>query len=106
MKKSVMVKWVAALRSGKYKQTRNQLHNPKGDGYCCLGVLCKISGKEFNSVEQFIPQNIRFWAGLKSNDGNCCDTELKGCSLATYNDNSKYSFKKIADIIEKNYKKL
>lgn len=32
-------KWVRALRSGKYKQTRLVLQDKQG--YCCLGVACK-----------------------------------------------------------------
>lgn len=35
-------KWVDALRSGKYKQGRGYLC--RDDAYCCLGVLCDISG--------------------------------------------------------------
>ena len=34
--------WIEALRSGKYKQTRDFLR--RGDAYCCLGVYCDISG--------------------------------------------------------------
>lgn len=33
-------KWVAALRSGEYQQTRQALYD--GKGFCCLGVLCEI----------------------------------------------------------------
>jgi len=40
MKKNVAKKWVKALRSGKYKQSREMLKN--SGGYCCLGVLCEI----------------------------------------------------------------
>lgn len=35
-------RWVDALRSGKYKQARGRLKTD--DGYCCLGVLCDVSG--------------------------------------------------------------
>lgn len=41
MKKEIKDQWVAALRSGNYKQTRSKLHTD--EGYCCLGVLCDIS---------------------------------------------------------------
>lgn len=34
-------KWIEALRSGEYKQGRNQLRT--GDSFCCLGVACDIS---------------------------------------------------------------
>lgn len=35
--------WTSALRSGEYRQCRNQLTSGSG-GYCCLGVLAKIAG--------------------------------------------------------------
>lgn len=39
-------KWVAALRSGKYKQTQGALRKAFGPGesggYCCLGVACDL----------------------------------------------------------------
>ena len=38
----VAVKWVAALRSGKYKQGRNYLRS-KDNKFCCLGVLCELA---------------------------------------------------------------
>ena len=42
MIEEIKAKWVEALRSGKYTQARHAL---KGDrGFCCLGVLCDISG--------------------------------------------------------------
>lgn len=39
--KNLVKKWVAALRSGKYKQGKGVLRSEKGN-YCCLGVLCDI----------------------------------------------------------------
>lgn len=38
-KKDIM-KWVNALRSGKYRQSTLRLQNDKG--FCCLGVACDI----------------------------------------------------------------
>lgn len=35
-------KWIEALESGKYKQTKSCLRDFK-DGYCCLGVACDIN---------------------------------------------------------------
>jgi hypothetical protein len=40
MNAEIKQKWVAALRSGNYKQTKVCLHNK--EGYCCLGVLCDV----------------------------------------------------------------
>jgi hypothetical protein len=42
MDAELKAKWVAALRSGSYKQTHGQL--VKHDAYCCLGVWCVING--------------------------------------------------------------
>lgn len=42
MNKEIKEKWVAALRSGEYKQAEGILYDPKQRSYCCLGVLCKI----------------------------------------------------------------
>lgn len=45
-------RWIDALRSGKYKQTTRALRrfdtidiNGQDPRYCCLGVLCEISGQ-------------------------------------------------------------
>lgn len=44
---SVKAKWLAALRSGKYKQTQYELRNKdKPNAFCCLGVLCNIHAEE------------------------------------------------------------
>jgi hypothetical protein len=43
MNEELKQKWVEALRSGKYKQGKQALRN-KADCYCCLGVLCELSG--------------------------------------------------------------
>lgn len=43
MNPEVKVRWLEALRSGKFKQGNGALCNE--GGYCCLGVLCEIEGK-------------------------------------------------------------
>lgn len=81
-------KWVAALRSGKYRKARNRLHNrfkdaytgEYQDSYCALGVLCDIAVQEgvqvnvinptttgykiFDGTSTTLPESIREWAGL------------------------------------------
>jgi len=42
MKKEMKLKWIEALRSGKYHQTRSLLRD--SNGFCCLGVLADIKG--------------------------------------------------------------
>lgn len=57
MNERIKREWVAALRSGKYKQTTERLHK-MGDGgpdrYCCLGVLCSLAAQE-GVVDAVIP---------------------------------------------------
>lgn len=36
--------WIAALRSGEFKQARNYLYDASREGYCCLGVLASLAG--------------------------------------------------------------
>lgn len=40
-------KWVEALRSGQFQQTKKFLH--KDGAYCCLGVLCVVTGTSINA---------------------------------------------------------
>lgn len=49
MNPEVKAKWIAALRSGNYKQT--QYHLRDDYGYCCLGVLCDIYASEHQDAE-------------------------------------------------------
>lgn len=46
MKKAIKTKWIKALRSGKYIQTRKVLERCDSNGMplgnCCLGVLCRV----------------------------------------------------------------
>lgn len=46
MNKEAKKKWVAALRSGEYQQTRDVLRAGNYRSYCCLGVLCDLHAKE------------------------------------------------------------
>lgn len=39
MRKGDAEKWLAALRSGEYKQAKRTLYDLEDGGYCCLGVL-------------------------------------------------------------------
>lgn len=74
MTKEQKAKWIAALKSGKYKQARNQLHDPITGGNCCLGVAIRVCEakrmvhREF-VVEGFLPEEIqRALADLNDND--------------------------------------
>lgn len=120
MNPDVKAQWVAALRSGKYKQGKSQLKSWKGDEFCCWGVLCDISGlAEWDRSNDRYPMyfdgglmppiQIMQWAGLKSL-GDWPSVEHEGESLPLHNwndglDNSgtdykRLTFPEIADLIE------
>jgi hypothetical protein len=115
MKKSVMKKWVKALRSGEYTQAKGVLVDSQ-DNFCCLGVLCNLAPDSVRGeweVDQdgdyymfeeitILPQKIMDWSGVQSPVGRTNDFDL---ILSTENDNGK-PFNEIADLIEDNYKKL
>lgn len=44
MNPTMKMKWVEALRSGRYLQGTDHLRDAQ-DRYCCLGVYCDISGR-------------------------------------------------------------
>lgn len=102
MNKNVAMKWIKALRSGKYKQTISHLKDD--DGYCCLGVLCSISGKKNWSSSSYLTKNVQEWAGMKTHDPSFGKDISK--KLSFLNDVNFCSFEEIADVIEKNWKKL
>lgn len=111
MNPHVKRKWVAALRSGEYRQGRKQLFTDD-NRRCCMGVLveemapefCKDGPDEFgvkkvmtSSVSYYvndtIPDDLSTTWGL---DPDAVDV------LINKNDSSRWSFKRIATWIEKN----
>ena len=115
LKKKIKKKWLKAMRSGKYKQTTQSLHDSKG--YCCLGVLTDLYLKEKGkSWEEKYPANKEGEHGWQSTlDGKVAEWAFKpiyhGCDdaqveveegthcLAELND-AGYTFNEIADLIE------
>ena len=78
MNPQIKQKWVDALRSGEYQQTKGRLR--KEDKFCCLGVLCDLYGKEnnvkwnlanngynyeFQKFESYLPSSVGKWADLE-----------------------------------------
>ncbi len=123
MKKNIAMKWVEALRSGKYKRGTGQLRDEKNQ-FCCLGVLCNLHAQEHPKVaaaqkdrcdymyhSSYLPGAVQRWAGMKSEDGTVpfeLAPRVKGnrCeNLAAMND-WDMPFSKIATFIEKNWKAL
>jgi hypothetical protein len=112
MKKEWATKWIKALRSGKYKQAKKCLR--KDNAYCCLGVLTKLLNPKHEDLKGDLrskglelPEDVMEITGVTSGKGKCDFTIVSTWQpdLARYNDNG-YSFKEIADIIEKNWRKL
>jgi hypothetical protein len=103
MDQTLKDEWTAALRSGNYKQGAGALKN-KNDEYCCLGVLCDISGEgEWVPVmkqcayrdkqEDNITHPGTTWSGLSLVQMN---------QLIYFNDDKEWTFQQIADWIEEN----
>jgi len=117
--------WVAALRSGEYKQGGGQLHSVYDNEFCCLGVLCDVFmkanpgyswdnnyfSKDNAQLESAYPtKEVMEYFGLDGlnplNDGNprvLVNGESVSC--AQLNDTRNYTFQKIADVIEENFLK-
>ena len=106
-------KWVAALRSGEFKQGYGTLGGP-WNGYCCLGVACvvferetgkklpKRSNRKYATNQLIGPMDdVRRWIGLSTPYGVFAEEAgIPSDTLAAINDSEKFGFNEIADIIE------
>jgi hypothetical protein len=116
MHKEIADKWVTALRSGQYRKTTGKLCRVSKNGnksWCCLGVLTDLYNKEYRHPQAhvsggFLSSTVENWSGMCSWDGKLRYNNDVGASLSKLNDckKSKRSFKRIADIIEKNWEQL
>lgn len=114
MNKNIAKQWIAALRSGDYKQGHKRLVITDKDisAFCCLGVLCNIAiengygewkGDNFiipgREVRESIilPIRVREWADIS-------DKSMQ--MFIEFNDTRGFSFQQIADYIEKNMRTL
>lgn len=52
-------KWIAALRSGAYAQTKGRLRN--ADGFCCLGVACDLLMPEAWAPGETEDGQVKWW---------------------------------------------
>lgn len=123
----VKAAWVAALRSGNYRQGNGTLHNIGQNTYCCLGVLCDLAVKAGVAKERegdgmfasnvdsamyhsgVLPKAVADWAGLSDCNPVLGDHmyhpddhgPLPTCAT-TFNDSLGYKFNQIADLVEAN----
>lgn len=123
MNPQVKAKWLAKLRSNKYRQGKNWLRITDEEGetsFCCLGVLCELYNEEEGRLEllsssqygrgstydgeaKVLPPKVASWAGLLEDGAgyyivNPRD-EGRMTALPILNDTG-YSFEAIADILE------
>ena len=105
-------KWRDALRSGKYKQTKNYLKTT--EGHCCLGVLCEIqglkgkklknqTGYEFNGCSGTLPVKVAKKIGFVNIDGDAViDPKIFNEHFSYINDKQTdpLNFDEIADLLD------
>jgi hypothetical protein len=112
--KAFAEKWLTALRSGKYKQTTSVLYDLEDDGYCCLGVACRMEyplhylkneNGGFASVIEKADTELKFELHKipKELKGNVSNNNLIP-ELTSLNDEDLASFEEIADWVENNVK--
>lgn len=102
MNQTVKKKWVEALRSDRYDQTRGYLKY--GSCFCVLGVLCDIVDPNGWKPYNRDSQSWRGEAGVIPSK-LCSAIHLKGKDagrLMQMNDGEGKTFKELADYIENN----
>lgn len=90
--------WIAALRSGEFKQGERQLEDYT-NRFCCLGVYGKINEIEYTKDWSFLKVHIKDTDGLLSATYPYIPYPFQ-CICATLNDEFMWSFNRIADFIE------
>lgn len=109
MNKEIKKKWIAALRSGKYKKTTGTLRT-RDNRFCALGVLCDVIGpSKWHSQGPFYKWGTQMSTlsteGMKLAGVDHPMVRLgseSGENILALNDSKGLSFLEIADIIEKN----
>lgn len=111
MNQEIKRRWVEALRSGKYKQGQNCLHDSGDGSFCCLGVLTdlyiKEHGKKWHKCRDRPCTQLAYegsWGGLPPSVMRWADVDRRDLfidhfELATWNDRGS-TFSEIADLIE------
>jgi hypothetical protein len=121
MDPKIKAQWVAALRSGEYKQGGGQLHNSIAGEFCCLGVLCDLAvkaevdvrvqpgafGTEYDGQTGSLPAAVQEWARLDTPDPELAptidqdnDEDIYYWDEASELNDTGVPFSQIADLIE------
>jgi hypothetical protein len=110
MNAEIKTLWVAALRSGEYKQGERRLRDPETNTFCCLGVLCNLHAQAHPEIaakqtapgsymgkKGFPHTEVFEWAGLDAR----AEVEIGGaCTRLDAHNDSGCTFEQIADAIE------
>jgi hypothetical protein len=123
--------WVAALRSGEFKQGKGRLVRKDPDTgvwkHCCMGVACVLADranvemevlvsaecKSFDGSTTLLPKPVYNWLGLDGdNDREDPRVHVPNVpgngepdlfTLSVINDDFGFTFHQIADLIEADY---
>ncbi len=109
MNQIIKKRWVKALKSGEYTQTRGYLKRIEDTtSFCPLGVLCDLHAKEtgnkwtedkyYLGCKYSLPHEVVVWAGLPKENTAITNN---GQFISELNDVRRYTFTEIADVIEK-----
>jgi hypothetical protein len=129
MRSEVRDAWVAALRSGEFRQGRSVLRwdDDSGASFCCLGVLCELAVRAgvVSAEKRFNPSpndprdsgvHTRYFSPDNPVEGNgaalpksvqawagldSSNPDLGGTDAMYLNDGVRASFAEIADLIER-----
>lgn len=98
--------WIQALRSGKYKQGSDKLQSNL-NSYCCLGIACKVVNYshilDYNGkLIGVVPQDQKNFFKWLININNHFSA-ISGLTLTRLNDEEKFTFNEIADLLELTY---
>lgn len=106
MRKIIKKKWLNALRSDQYEQTKGKMCDYTGGAFCCLGVLKRITGqlKEEDWSDGYPSLEADGDSGLESVCPYAGLTVGMQEKLVNMNDSGKYSFERIASYISRNVK--
>jgi hypothetical protein len=105
--KTIVHKWVEALRSGRYTKGKFRLKYVDRETdmlcYCCLGVLLEVLKRPSELADQgeYVFEGA-YRGGLPRDVRDLINLSLEGeIGLSTMNDNTENKFSQIADHIEK-----
>lgn len=119
MNPGIKAQWIAALRSGQYKQGTSRLRRIiRGeDRYCCLGILCELAVQagaitpptrsngealyRYGEDSACLPNAVSRWSGLNGFSGLYI---INGSQSSLVENNDKgMTFDQIADTIERHF---